>query len=160
MAKQKESWFSIKGLFRHMHPEQPTVQDRYEERIIVLKAESEEQAHERALVLFRKYAHEELGIIFTGHYEMCDLLEPVRAGREVYWHLRISRLSPEKYIEKYWDDGRPRSCDDRGWTHFWYNLDGKRSGCLNCQEVRRGKLWRHRKAKTPKDGAGAAQTRK
>jgi hypothetical protein len=153
MAQKKKSWFGAKGLFRHMDPDSPSIQDRYEESIVVLKAESEEQAEQRALEKFRKYAREELGIFFTGHYEICHLFDPVRAGREVYWFMRISRLTPEKYVEKYWDDGRPRSCADKGWTHFWHNLDGKRSGCLNCQEVRRGKLWKHRKAKAPKDGA-------
>ena len=148
MAKQEKSWFGVKGLFRHVLPGHPSAKARYEESIIVLKAESDEEAHEQALELFQKYAEEEPGIVFTGHHEVCALFDPVRAGREAYWFMRISGLSPEKYIEKYWDDGRPRSCDDKGWTHAWYNLDGKSSACFNCREVRRGQLWRKGKAGT------------
>jgi hypothetical protein len=88
MAQKKKSWFGAKGLFRHMDPDSPSIQDRYEESIVVLKAESEEQAEQRALEKFRKYAREELGIFFTGHYEICHLFDPVRAGREVYWFMR------------------------------------------------------------------------
>jgi hypothetical protein len=63
-------------------------------------------------------------------------------GSEAYWFMRISRLSPKKYVEKYWNDGRPDSCDQKGWTHVWHNLDNKNSGCYNCKEVRKGRLWK------------------
>jgi hypothetical protein len=89
-----------------------------------------------------EYADDEIGIIFKGHYEICPLYDPVRAGSQVFWSMRISRLSPKKYVEKYWNDGKPDSCDEKGWAHVWYNKDNKTSGCYNCNEVRKGQLWK------------------
>lgn len=111
---------------------------------MVLKASSEEQAAERARKLFKRSEHadEELSVTFTGEWELIELFDPVREGREVYWLLRMSSLSPQKYVARYWDDGYPASCDQKGWTHSWYNYDGKRSACMNCREMRRGRLWK------------------
>lgn len=78
---------------------------------------------------------------------MGDLIDVVQSGREAYWFMRISSLSPAQYVAKYWHDGKPVSCDDNGWTHSWHNLDGKNSSCLNCREVREGQLWKKRKSR-------------
>jgi hypothetical protein len=146
--KEQLSWFSAKGLFKHTC-DNPRIQERYEESIVILKAASEDLAAERARKLFEKYSDKELGIVFTGAYEICGLFEPVREGREVYWFMRLSSLSPKKYVETYWDDGRPQSCDQKGWTHFWHNIDNKNSGCLNCRQVRKGQLWKRRRPASP-----------
>lgn len=142
-------WFSVKGLLKHTFPKDDRRhrRDRYEESIIVLRASSEDEAAELAVKLFKEqeYADEDGGIVFTGAHEVCPLFDPVREGHEVYWFLRISNLSPQKYVAKYWDDdGRPESCDDKGWTHSWYNFDGKSSRCMNCREQRKGRLWKRK----------------
>ena len=138
-------WYSAKGLFKHAWGNKDA-KDRYEEAVFVLKAISEDEAAEHAIKLFNEYANEyaddEMGINFTGHYDICPLHDPVRAGRQAYWFMRISRLSPRKYVEKYWNDGKPDSCDERGWTHVWYNNGNNTSGCYNCYEVRKGQLWK------------------
>ena len=43
------------------------------------------------------------------------------------------------------NDGKPDSCDERGWTHLWYNNGNNTSGCYNCCEVRKGQLWKKKK---------------
>ena len=134
-------WYNAKGLFKHVNDDKD-MKDKYEETVFVLKAGSEDDAMERAIKLFNGYADEDIGIMFTGHYEICRLFEPVKNGSEVYWSMRISRLSPKKYVERYWNEGRPDSCDEKGWTHVWYNKDNKNSGCFNCNEVRKGQLWK------------------
>lgn len=139
--KKKENWYGAKGLFKHLYGHK-NLKDKYEEAVFVLKAASVDEAEQRASKLFNEYANEENGINFTGHYEICPLYHSVRNGSEVYWSMRISRLSPKKYVEKYWNEGKPDSCDERGWTHVWYNKDNKTSGCYNCKEVRKGKLWK------------------
>jgi hypothetical protein len=98
MAGQEKSWFGVKGLFRHVYPDHLGIKARYEESVIVVKAESQEDAHEQALELFQKYANEELGIIFTGHHEVCELSDPVRAGGLLV-HAHLPTFSREVHGE-------------------------------------------------------------
>jgi hypothetical protein len=60
---------------------------------------------------------------------------------EVATTMRISQMAVKTYVEQYWSDLRPPSCDNVGWKHVWYNRDGKTSRCYNCMEVRDGRLW-------------------
>jgi len=37
--------------------------------------------------------------------------------------------------------GKANSCEAVGAEHWWYNIDGKSSGCYHCEVVRTGRLW-------------------
>jgi hypothetical protein len=74
-------------------------------------------------------------------------------------------ISPHSGLGMYWDAGHPyrvrtwlrsrvpwflvrllpngHDCTAAGGSHWWYNIDGERSGCYHCRVVADGELWRH-----------------
>jgi hypothetical protein len=37
---------------------------------------------------------------------------------------------------------KAEDCGCAGGEHYWYNVDGRRSGCYHCTVVRDGQLWK------------------
>ena len=133
----KKSWYSAKGLFKHLNTRTPKKQTRYEESIIILRAADEKGAEKTARDIYRKAAQKDF--VFLKEIEICPIFDDPASGTEVYWFQRLSPLSAKAYVKGFWDDGKPRNCHSVGWKHLWYNRDNKRSGCYNCYTTRVGR---------------------
>lgn len=135
----KRVWYTAKGIFRH-EPSAENAKPWYEERIVLIKADSEEDAIKQAAQEARKYSKA----------AECQLVEIVEAweihddklihGTEIFSSKNISTLGPSEYLEQFYPDA-PEDCEAIGDKHSWHNLDGERSACYNCHTIQSGKLW-------------------
>ncbi len=64
---------------------------------------------------------------------------------EIASMMRVTKMSPARYVAAFCSDLRPSSCDAVGWRHVWHNHDGGSSNCYNCNELRPGQRWAKRK---------------
>lgn len=132
-------WFALTGLFRHILPFEGCV-PKYEYRTTLCAAKDRESAERTLLEECRDYADED--IQFLEEYEIFELDDPPgKKPVEVAHDMIVSTAEPETFIKTQWCRDRVDSCDAQGWTHAWHKLDGVRSGCYNCREVREGRLW-------------------
>jgi len=128
------------GVFKHSF-DNPNKIAKFEERVVLIEATSYEEAESLMLVDCEAYAQTE-GVSFLGELEIAEI-----TGRadtpviEVARSIKIFTGSDEEYLQRFWDDQQPLSCDDKGWSHVWFKLGDSRSGCYNCQEEREGELW-------------------
>jgi hypothetical protein len=135
-------WFGAIGLFRHEYDESNRV-SQYEERTVVLQASDEDAARDLVLDEFRRYATELEGVQFLDQFIVNEIHDPPNGTvTEVASLMRVTDLDPGTYIDRYWIDLRPSSCDQLGWTHVWHNAGGGRSNCYNCRDSRLGELWK------------------
>jgi hypothetical protein len=92
-------------------------------------------AEKQILAEFNEYA--EGGIEFVDEFNIIE--DGVVA--EVYITMRIFQGTDKEYLDQYWFDLQPNSCDDNKWNHVWYNKGAGKSACYNCQEIRNRALW-------------------
>lgn len=133
----RKSWYSAKGLFKHLDSRTPKKQTRFEESIVILRATDEGSARKVARNIFHKAAQKDF--LFLKQIEICPLFDDPASGAEVYWFQKLSPLSAKGYVKRFWDDGKPRNCHRLGWKHHWYNRGKNRSGCYNCYASRVGR---------------------
>jgi hypothetical protein len=126
------------GIFKHCFGGSNQI-PQFEERVVMTEAASYEEAKVKILAEFKEYAGE--GTIFLNEYEITEI-DDEKQVIEVASSMKVFKGTDEEYLERYYYDQRPISCDNEGWKHAWYNLDNQRSGCYNCQEVREGRLWK------------------
>ncbi len=135
----KNKWFTAKGIF--LHKSQISNQKQwYEERIILLKAESEKKALKSANKEAKDYVKDLDGTEFSAITEVYELYEKLDDKCEVFSSKTISDLEANEYLENFYPDS-PEDCEANGEKHSWHNLDGKNSACYNCLVEREGKLW-------------------
>ena len=110
----KEPWFSVRCVFKHPQRAGMSKRHLYEERITVWRADSFEQAIERAERDAQKYARDAeckyLGFAQAYHLRV----EQLRSGSEVFSLMRESNLTQAKYLDKHFDTGaeRQRTVED------------------------------------------------
>ena len=135
-------WFSGIGLFRHVFSDNDRV-PTYEERVVVVNAENNERARQKIIADFREYGDVENGCEFLDQYEIQEMYDPPsKEVAEVASNTRITDIDSNEYIERYWNDLTPKSCDDIGRRHVWYNAGNGKSRCYNCKTNVDGELWK------------------
>jgi Domain of unknown function (DUF4288) len=136
-----KKWYSAKQIFLHQHVNK-NIKSWYEERIILISAESEEDANRQALRDAEEYCISDYGPCnFLGLIEIYGLYETELEDKtEIFSSKTISSLNPNDYILKFYPDS-PTDCEKVGDKHYWHNKDGKNSACYNCQVEREGKFW-------------------
>lgn len=135
-----KNWFSAKGIFLHKSKIE-NINQWYEERIILLKAESETEALKLAHREAKDYVKDLEGAKFieiTDVYSLYD--EEISDKCEVFSSKMISHLKPQDYLEAFYPN-TTEDCEAIGENHCWHNLDGKNSACYNCLVKRKGRLW-------------------
>lgn len=99
------TWFAAKSL--HLHKDLEG--DRgacYEERIVLLRASSVDEALRKAGQEARRYARAQKGVDFLGYLAVFHLAsDELEDGLEVYSILRSVPLSKRDFIRRYYDDG-------------------------------------------------------
>lgn len=98
--KEKRPWYGAKSLFYDSGSRV------YEERIILLKAESYDDALDRAKREAEGYAQSLEDVQYAGYTDVFNLFDVgVTEGVEVYSLMRQSDLGTAEYIEKFIDTG-------------------------------------------------------
>ncbi len=136
-----KKWFSAKQIFLH-EPNIKKIKPWYEERIILIKADNDDEAISKAIEDGNEYCKSDIETCsFLGLVDDFELYESEIEDRvEVYSKKVISSLDCNNFLSHFYPDS-PNDCEKDGEEHFWHNKDGKKSACYNCQIEREGKLW-------------------
>ena len=129
--------FSGVGLFLHTYEGTDKV-NRFEERVVVAVVANADEAEKLILSEFNEYATD--GVKFLNQYEINEVYEEEGPVWEVASSMKLFTGSEQEYIDKYWSDQKPVSCESVGWKHSWFNKGNGILGCYNCQKERKGKL--------------------
>ncbi|MCA9173544.1 MAG: DUF4288 domain-containing protein [Planctomycetales bacterium] len=108
--KNSEPWYGVRLIYRLTGMSRPA----YEERILIVRANSEDDAIARAERCSREYESETaeyIGYAMSFHIfdEDGACLEP---GTEVFSLIRESQLDPADYLDRFHDSGSERARSD------------------------------------------------
>ena len=110
MAASDSEWFSVRCLFRAASnrpwgPHDLQVgESAYEERITLWKAESADDAIRLAEAEARTHAAE-IESEYLGLAQSCRIGDLVEEGAQIFSLMRRSSLSPDDYIDRFFDTG-------------------------------------------------------
>jgi hypothetical protein len=103
----KDEWYAARCIFRHAEA-RPLKRRKhvYEERIILVRARSENQAIRKAEREAKAYLKGDDATVRLPFVEVFHLfVASIRDGSEVFSLMRSSSLNPPAYIARYFDDG-------------------------------------------------------
>ena len=104
-----EPWYGAKCVFLHTEIESCPGQV-YEERVILVRADSFDEATSRAEVMAEEYAKDVGGCSYLGFVSVFHIYdEYVGDGTEVYSLMRTSELSRDEYLNRFYDTGTERA---------------------------------------------------
>ena len=136
-----EPWYAAKCIFLHAETNGGHKQ-MYEERIVLLRARSFDEAIGRAEKQAEGYCNDLDGCKYVGYVDVFHLTGgKLSDGAEIFSSMRRSDLKPKEYLNQFYPV-EPDDCEAIGEAHRWYNLDGNRSACYHCKVVREGQLWK------------------
>jgi hypothetical protein len=135
-----ESWYSAQCIFLHSDKGHGPKQ-MYEERIVLLRADSTEDAIEQAEKEAEEYCDDLEGCRYVGYVNVFAMFDKPGAGTEVFSTMQKSDLESKEYLNLHYPN-EPDNCDAIGEIHRWYNLDEKHSACYHCKVVQEGQLWK------------------
>lgn len=106
MIKKNEPWYTARCLFSHK--DIPGCKKYvYEERVLLIKADNEDQAFEKALADAKKYASADPNVEFTGQVDLFHLYdEKLEDGTEVYSVMNESPMEKFDYIKRFYLRGK------------------------------------------------------
>jgi hypothetical protein len=99
-------WYGVRCLFSHGESRLVPGAKVYEERIVLLRASSLDDAIEKAESEAQQYADALDGVRvveFAQAYAIPD--DPAQGGGEVFSLMRSSSLDPEAYVDRFFDSG-------------------------------------------------------
>ena len=104
-----KSWYSAKCIFQHATLSTSETEIVYEERIVLLRAESLDEALRLAEAEAQRYTAGNDEIRYCNFASVFHLFEDqIGDGAEVYSLMRQSPLSQSQYIDRYYDAGTER----------------------------------------------------
>jgi hypothetical protein len=137
----RKSWYSAQCIFLHSD-EGHGPKQMYEERIVVLRAESMEAAIERAEKEAEKYCSDLNGCRYIGYVHVFALYDDeISDGSEIFSNMQRSELVPKEYLDLHYPD-TPENCEAVGESHRWHNLDDEHSACYHCKVIQEGQTWK------------------
>jgi hypothetical protein len=106
----EEPWYSARCIFRHTAYSPERGREVYEERIVLFRAESADDAIRRAEEDAMRYEQETNGVEYLGYCMTYHLFEcSVGDGSEVFSLIRESDLDSGEYISRFFDTGTERA---------------------------------------------------
>lgn len=99
-----QAWYSARCLFRSTGPTEGEHANLYEERVVLWRASSFDQAIQYAEGDAIEYA-ETLDKEYLGLVQAYELPDPPGAGEEVFSLMRTSALEPDEYLSAFFDTG-------------------------------------------------------
>jgi hypothetical protein len=102
-----KEWYAARTIYSHSGD---SVDNLYEERIIVLKASSFDEAISEAEKEANEYADPESGTIYLEFVNVFKLYEKdIEHRTEVYSLMRESNLKPKNYLDTFFDTGTEKT---------------------------------------------------
>lgn len=99
-------WYGVRTVYEHV--DRAHGRDHlYEERIVLIRALSSDEAFAKAESEAESYASDETR--FLGYFSAFQMFDEPGEGAEVFSLMRDSRLEPKRYVDKFFDTGRERS---------------------------------------------------
>ncbi len=105
MPDVQQNWYSVRCLFGRTVPPDP--ESTYEERITLWRAAD----FDEAIALAEAEAIEYASMVETRYLDYAEayhLFDDVGHGAEVFSQMRDSSLSPDDYVERFFDTGAER----------------------------------------------------
>ena len=122
--------FSCIALLKHTF-EDPKRIPKFEERVLFVSAQSEEDAEKLFSADINEFAGEEVELL---EKEISEMYPEDGAVVEVASSMKIFAGANQEYIERFWDDQKPITCDTVGWSHVRFRRSELVYGCYNCQQ--------------------------
>jgi hypothetical protein len=133
----RESWYSAQCIFLHGDRADGPKQ-MYEERIVLLRAESMDAAIDRAEKEAEQYCSDLSSCRYIGYINVFAIDDDAMGdGSEIFSNMQRSDLAPKQYLDLHFPD-TPENCEAVGESHRWHNLDDERSACYHCKVIRSG----------------------
>jgi hypothetical protein len=100
-------WYAVRQIVHHV------TLGVYEERIVLQRADSEDEAIELASEDERDYVSDlGAGTVGLGLYQSYHMYDPPASGAEVYSLMRESDLEPDAYLDRFFTTGAERTRTD------------------------------------------------
>src|SRR5262245_33956163 len=115
-----KSWYAAKCIFLHAETKRGPRQ-MYEERIVLLKARSFDEAIDRAEKEAEEYCRDLDGCTYAGYVDAFLLYdERIGDGTEIFSSMCSSDLKPKEYLNQYYP-AEQDDCEAIGKMHRWHN---------------------------------------
>ena len=102
-----KEWYGARTIYQHYTKKKIAKNKLYEERIVLIKANSFDDAITKAEKEAEKYSKENSSSKFLGYVNVYKLVDgKLRNYTEVYSLMRDSTLSEEPYIDNFFDTGK------------------------------------------------------
>ena len=99
-------WYGVRTVYEHLNREEDG-ERLYEERVVLIRAESSDEALRKAEEEARAYTNE--GIRYLGYASLFEMFDVPGENAEVYSLMRGDRLEPSLYLDRFFDTGRERT---------------------------------------------------
>jgi len=100
-----EPWYTAKLVFRHLHPGSSCTR-AFEERVVLIRADSEDVAMRRAEQHAAAYANDHADLEDTRFIQLFHVFDDsIDDGVEVFSLNRESALSTDDYLDAFYDTG-------------------------------------------------------
>lgn len=107
---EEKVWYGAKTLYQVQTNTVESPKKLYEERVVILKASSLDNAIVEAEKEARQYASDDSGITYLEYVNVFKLIsQEIRDKTEVFSLMRESRLGANKYIDRYFNTGNERT---------------------------------------------------
>lgn len=106
---ETKEWYGAKTVYSVNYKKRKNVMNLYEERVVLVKATSFDEALLEAEKEANYYADENdmKYLEYVNVFKLYD--ETIKDKTEVFSLMRDSKLAPDKYIDKYFDTGKERT---------------------------------------------------
>ena len=99
-------WYSAKSIFRHNNLSVKKNATVYEERVVLLRARNFDEAIELGEIEAKEYAQSLDGVKYINFITVYHLFAKRMSHKtEIYSIMRTSKLSKNKFLDRYYDDG-------------------------------------------------------
>lgn len=104
--EETPEWYSAKCIFRHDNTSLKKGGKVYEERVVLLRARSFDEAIELGEQDAKEYAESLVGVKYMGFISVYYLFaKQMRHKAEVYSIMRENKMSKKQFLDRYYDDG-------------------------------------------------------
>lgn len=137
-TKEAANWYSAKCLYRRK-PVNGIRRQLFEERIILIRANSFDSAKSKAELESNKYSTESDLIEFVEILDIYELdsVKEITDGQEIYSLIFSSNLKPKAFIEKYFPNPQLDDCSKHKLRHRWYKINHELKGCYHCLKTQK-----------------------
>lgn len=103
----QSGWYAAKSVVKHRRVENRNEKTVFEERVVLFRASSFEEAAEKAEEEIAKYVGEGQGSWYLGYMDVYRVLAPsIGDGAEVFSMSRESDLCDHDYLDRFHDTGK------------------------------------------------------